>query len=192
MSEKFTASNGVEISITLEGIETYLLGKGGVISGGERRWTVATGNKEGTQALREFFLAERDEELGRWRWPENREVVAWESRRSNERDVTVFDEGSGYVGYFNRSEVVDVAPNEGAVRRAARAYFAAHPASKSWHDAMPGEVWLLTLAGDDDQPAGVFDFDGVAHFSIPGIEDFSINYGRITAGRRIWPEVPNG
>lgn len=59
----------------------------------------------------------------------------------------------------------------------------------AWHDAKPGEVWLLTLAGGDEQPSVVFDFDGVAHFSIPGIEDFSINYGRIVSARRIWPEA---
>lgn len=78
----------------------------------------------------EFFQAQRDIELGRWRWPENPNVVAWASRRSNEKDVTVLDETTGYVGYYTRSDVEDVRTSDGVIRRAARAYFDAHPEQK--------------------------------------------------------------
>lgn len=60
---------------------------------------------------------------------------------------------------------------------------------KPWWNAKPGEVWLITLDGEEEEPAGVFeDHEGVAHFSLPGTEDFSVRYPRIVAGRRIWPE----
>lgn len=78
----------------------------------------------------EFFEARNDDRRGRWRWPENPNVVAWASRRSNEKDVTVLDETTGYVGYYTRSDVEDVRPSDGLIRRAARAYFDAHPEQK--------------------------------------------------------------
>lgn len=129
MTEKFTASNGVEISITSEGIETYLIGEGGVISGGERRWVVATGNKEGTQALREFFLHERDQELGWWRYPDNPDYVVKPRTQKikGKRVVRVFRESTGNVNDIR--EVEPIRRSDDSVN-AAHAYFAAHPEKK--------------------------------------------------------------
>lgn len=201
MSEKFTASNGMQVAWRPDdrGVEVlqsnaeyakYCLPEPGWRVVGAA--TSASGNpgftdgSESAVALREFFRHERDEELGRWRWPENPDYVVYpdyDGHVSTLHEITGIERGS-----YSRDGVTGANDNATSVL-AARAYFAAHPISKPWHDAKPGEVWLLTLAGGDEQPSVVFDFDGVAHFSIPGIEDFSINYGRITAGRRIFPEA---
>lgn len=166
--DKFTASNGVEVKRRRNEV---------VFTGG--MYIVAAEEL----AAREFFQAERDEALGRWRWPENPNVVAWASRRTNEKDVTVFDEAAGYVGYFERADVTDAHFGEGLIRGAARAYFEAHPERKPWEDAKPGEVWLLTLPeiGENAYVAGDHTFTSFDH---------SLTFGafRIISGRRIWPE----
>lgn len=187
MTETFTASNGVEITITNKGDEEYLLGKGEDMPDGERRWTVATGGGEGIQALREFFQHERDKELGRWRDPENPDMVV-QTDKGGERAWVVNERNQQITGWVWRVDL-DHSTAHAQVVEAARAYFAAHPEPKPWHDAKPGDVWLLTFDGGEPRPVGVFDFDGTPHFSVPGAEDFSINYARITDGRRIWPEA---
>lgn len=113
-------------------------------------WWEASDPDEEETALREFFQAERDEELGRWRWPENPDYVVWESVRSNERDITVLGEATGFVGYYDRKRLPEISWDLGWAERAAHAYFAAHPESKPWHSAEPGEVWLFKRAGDSE------------------------------------------
>lgn len=173
MTETFTASNGMTVErdhnndVVIDTISVFMA--------------------EGTAlALREFFQHERDEELGRWRWPENSNVVAWASRRSNEKDVTVLEEETGYVGYFTRADVEDVRSSEGLIRRAARAYFEAHPERKPWEDATEGDIWALTFESGGTS-AWVRVEEG---WVIPGEElRAKLHLGfTITAGRRIWPE----
>lgn len=135
-------------------------------------------------ALREFFQAEADERLGRWRWPENPDYVVYP--RPNH--VAVVHEQSGNALQATR-EQADI--NTGLCR-AARAYFDAHPEPKPWHDAEPGEGWLLTIDGRECAAVALADPNGV----FGGLKFETAEHGlfgrlapAITDGRRFWPEV---
>lgn len=180
MSDTFTASNGVEIEIAPEG---HLLMPPAAIGLGT----------ESQQALREFFQHERDKELGRWRWPENSDYVVYPSElylTPHDADlVTVFNERTGQSAHCRREDD----GNSGHFSLAARTYFAAHPEPKpEWHDAKPGEVWLLNYDGDDvpaiavaDEGSPSFQFgDSAGDPSRVGTE-----HPDIVDARRIWPEA---
>lgn len=158
MTEKFVASNGVIVDQVPTTIGNRFVVQDVNPAQREGSRILSRSNwldPRDADALREFFQHERDLELGRWRWPENAAIVAWESRRSNEKEVTVLDEGTGYVGYFSRGHVADVVLNEGALRRAARAYFAAHPEPKplpsephtAWVDKYGTDIWWVDGLG---------------------------------------------
>lgn len=90
------------------------------------------------QSLREFFRDERDKELRRWRWPENPSYVVYELTQDR---VRVVDEVTGLVNDINR----DTSPTRSDHSPgAAKAYFDAHPLPKPWHDAKPGDTWVIT------------------------------------------------
>lgn len=149
-------------------------------------------NEEDKLALRELFQHQRDEELGRWRWPER-------------PDYLVYPVGEGVVDVIRERSISDVTPGPGRQQgvtrdsaynwdkaysktfyNAARAYFDAHPISKPWHDAKPGEVWVFDWACDQDvaklEPSGQWrKFDGEA------ITTGDMSY--VTAARRIYPEA---
>lgn len=187
MNETFKASNGIDVSISEEGDGTFLLGKGGVIKGGVRRWTVATGNAEGIVALREFFQHERDQELGRWRWPENPDYVVYQREVTGHtdaeyRECTVLDERSGVLQEFG-SKLPQC--HGGYFREAARAYFAAHPEPKPWHEAVEGEVWLLMFPNSTQ----AWFVNGGYFQNVRTLTNINKTDPGITAGRRIWPEV---
>ena len=141
---------------------------------------------ETTEALRAFFQAERDQELGRWRDPENPDYVAYPGS-INLNWVVVLDESTG------RTDVVfkqpRKPPKDSAFTLVAERYFAAHPQPEPWHAARPDcdEVWVLTIHGCE-QPVYVTEFGGEPAFQVPGGETMSLSHGAITAGRRIWPE----
>lgn len=188
--DTFTASNGKKISDS----DVFFEGKSiGAISLSDAEIT----------ALREFFQAEADERLGRWRWPENPQ---WLVKYIGEHMVIVvreseFWENVGKQGQFNQFHFRD-ARNHGAelsdkaarYKRAAWAFFEAHPdlTPKPWHEAKPGEVWELTLEGEE--PAAFYpskSLDGCFTPVKPNTGTTAINFDwpLITAGRRIWPEV---
>lgn len=176
MSETFKASNGEELNVAPTG---HLIIP-----------PVTTGLGERTQqALREFFQHERDKELGRWRDPENLHRVAY---ATSPHTVFIMDESTGQGAEYSRQTVNDSSANYGdrLKRQSARAYFAAHPEPKPWHFAKPGEVWVLVVNGEE-YPWG---FDGRdQRFIYAGGESWlRHNDDMITAGRRIWPEVPDG
>ena len=132
------------------------------------------------EALREFFQAERDKALGWWR--ASPEYVVKPSTGDDgleSRSVTVLNERLGIT-----TTVWEGVDRRSAYGTAARAYFAAHPEQKPWHDAAPGEVWVLTMEGEE-RPAIVTE-DG--NFEAP-LPLFLVNTQsvRITAGRRIYP-----
>lgn len=151
----------------------------------ERDARIAAISQLQVEALREFFQAEADERLGRWRWPENPDYVVYPcSVRTRVRvlqetgvgDLEWVDEGDGRSYEFVH---------------AARAYFDAHPEPKPWHDAKPGEVWLLTSNGGlyIDEPAI---FDGRQFVFCSRVERNTIDTATadgIREARRIWPEV---
>lgn len=142
-------------------------------------------------ALREFFRAERDEELGRTRFPEYPGYVVY---RWSENFINVACEGDGTC-HEHRREDIDLYRDNNFVsvtERIAREWFAAHPEPKpAWHDAKPGEVWALTVDGSESAfyPSKSLDraFTPVAPDTgrtAVGMESFEI-----TAGHRIFPEV---
>lgn len=101
---------------------------------------------EEVEALREFFQAERDAELGRWRWPEHPDYVVYPNKNHS---VSVIDESTGVrEESLTRDETNhDIPAVRNVFFRAAKAYFDAHPERKPWHDAEPGDVWELTVPG---------------------------------------------
>lgn len=143
------------------------------------------------QALREFFQAEADERFGRWRWPENPDYVVYP------KEDGLFEVLHETTGLVLTSTVTGNAPFSDEHAQAARAYLAAHPEPKPWHDANAGEVWLLTVDREIDVPA-VASSSGGGHIVFTaatggagGTEELPPSTRYITAGRRIWPEVPS-
>lgn len=199
--EQYTASNGVVIA----SFET---------AGGATRYTVHDATptqRDGytisevthyldardMDALREFFRAEEDERLGRWRF--NDHIVVYPKVRNvgqvPGRGCLVLDELE--VRAYDRWEnptttMVDFSQ----VGDAARAFFDAHPEPKPWHDAKPGDHWALHIASGVELAYEFHLFkvtrwmnrDGWYFVPTDGGSVFALNDSAITAGRRIWPE----
>lgn len=174
--DKFTASNGISVKLD-----------GHLLFGASTHATYVAASESQVQALREFFQAERDEELGRWRWPENPDYVVYPA--ADDADlITVMRESVARIRKMRREGfgLTDYAEQFVAC---AEAYFEAHPERKDWEDAKEGEVWIvtpskaLTLGEKAEYPAifqaGMFRDHGGSW----GTED-------LTAAHRIWPEVP--
>lgn len=181
--EIYTASNGVALEIAPEG---HIIIP-----------PVTTGLGELTQqALREFFQYERDEELGRWRWPENPEWIVYALRPGfsayNGADLLVVNEVHGASMEYVRAlddgtEYVDA---DERAAKAARAYFEAHPEPKPWKDAKPGEVWVLTTDSEGGEHAWFVDpdYSGGRFVFVGGLSNIPLDHPDITAARRVWPE----
>ncbi|MGW9587463.1 hypothetical protein [Microbacterium sp. NPDC055455] len=136
-------------------------------------------------ALREFFRAEEDERLGRWRWPENPDYVVYPDESGKTEVVEVLCESTGMSLSSTRT---GNAPHRDAHADAARAYFDAHPEPKPWHEAQIDEVWLLTIDGVEE----AYRTEMVSHVRFFAIRaENGMTYGtrssEITAGRRIYP-----
>ena len=134
------------------------------------------------QAAREYFQAERDEALGRWRDPENPNVVVY--------PVPDQDDGYGRVVWvLDEAEMVSMTVlDDRHSHSSASRYFDAHPLPepepKPWENAKEGDYWVLTIGGEPSLwHRGVrrlFWTDG-ERLSGTALKD-------ATAGRRIWPE----
>ena len=171
----FTASNGLTVELGA-GVPLRVVGPG---------WSSRLLEAEEV-ALREFFQHERDEELGRWRWPENPDVVVYPG--GDGEAVVVLDEEAAKSWWVER----EVAPSwaDDTARRAALAYFEAHPAPKPWHDAKVNEAWELTVNGDTGPFVTRLTPSGAVHFVAGNGSEFVAESSDITAGRRIYtPEV---
>lgn len=156
--------------------------------------------REHDVAAREFFLHERDQELGRWRWPENVDYVVYPVGDETvdvlrERSVSDKSRGPGRQAGIARDQAAtwdkDYSQNFYA---AARAYFAAHPEPKPWHDAKPGEVWVLAVDGLEEMVMVVHESKyGGYRFRLNDREGtvYALDTPAIRAGRRIWPEASN-
>ena len=191
--DKFTASNNMNVSSVEDD------------AGGDLRLGGGPGDRivylwpAETAALREFFAHERDVELGRWRWPENPDYVVYPGDLDyvpGRKIFRVLEESTGKDEWYAVSSF-RLYGNDDDRTLAAAAYLAAHPESKPWHDAKPGEVWLLETSGIDDRwnPAAftVSVVDGATRL-IPTEPDYSVTHigpsaTGITGGRRIFPEV---
>lgn len=182
MNDIFTASNGIPVTCArdAQGVEllcTY-----------EKDGTYPLTNARGDDvvALREFFRAEEDARLGRWRWPAHPHWVCYPTE--NKGEVVVFNEDMPQYGSQTLSRGDDTWP---WYRAAANAYFDAHPEPKpAWHDAKPGEVWVLTIDGKESAFYPAKSMPG--HFTPvapnTGTTAFTFDWQLITDGRRIYPE----
>ncbi len=146
-------------------------------------------------ALREFFRAEEDKRLGRWRWPETPDYVVYpDSARKyiTQPAVIVVNETDGATSYCGRTGMYQ-ASGAGAedelIEAAARAYFDAHPEQKPWHNADVDEAWELTANGDTGPFVTKLTPSGAVHFLAGNGTTFIVESPEITAGRRIYPEV---
>ena len=141
---------------------------------------------ETTEALRAFFQAERDEQLGRWRDPENPDYVAYRTPEEDDEDgrcVRVLDELSGAT-WLEWERLFLSGPS---IR-----YFEAHAdvePRKPWHDAKAGEYWLVTLEGADPTPTTVGNYCENLYFVV-GDDDYycPTNDHRIQNAVRLTPE----
>lgn len=165
----FTSSNGMEFW-------TY---------GGEVRWQPGHPVNKVSKGLREFFQHERDQELGRWRWPENPDYVLYPIEGSE--SVRVLDERNARESLIRRG--VLQTDFGGKHWGAARAYFDAHPEPKPWHDAKPGEVWVLTYGGQETAHVWTNRWAGGGNAFVSDRAIIEADDPDITAARRIWPEV---
>lgn len=186
MTTKFTASNGLEIEIKEDG---YLVGKENF----ESSLIDASASPEGVEALREFFQHERDQELGRWRDPVNRDLVVYPqpgSVTAEGRAVLVLDDSTGVAFTYWEKYGLD---GQGVTRyekgqEAAGRYFEAHPVSSPWEEAKPREAWVLTIDGKECPATATLSlFSDGCDFYIGG-DCLNAHDPSITAGRRIWPE----
>lgn len=132
-------------------------------------------------AMAEYYRAKEDERLGRWRWPEYPEYVVY-APRDFTHYVRVLDESGAVWDVVYREGVED---RGSLTAQAAHAYFDAHPEPKPWHDAKPGEVWLLTFREgtlhEGSYVSGDWSFIAADH-AVPHDDP------RITSARKIWPQ----
>ena len=171
--------NEVQVSLDKDGrIHLSRAGVSGGISGG-----ICT--LETTEALRAFFQAERDEELGRWRDPENPDWVVYPGEIPTV--VWAVDEKIGARDTWSRVSVETLTEFIESAE-VARRYFAAHPEPKPWNAAQPDEVWVLTINNDREE---VFRCGENGLYSLktgnPLGSLLSCSHNKITSGRRIWP-----
>ncbi|UOR02024.1 hypothetical protein MUN77_01450 [Leucobacter allii] len=187
MSENFTASNGIQIEY-----DHNYYGKGrarmatldsegeNMLTGHDRMGT------EEVQALREFFQHERDEELGRWRSQEDPLFVAYRKGPH----ARIVNEASGESEGYIRRNAGTFGPNPFSA--VAEEYWDAHPESKPWHDAKPGEVWELTYHSPSHREATkrvmtcVDDGGNISFFN--EVRLHTVQFTGIESARRIWPE----
>lgn len=141
------------------------------------------------EAIRAF----EDERLGRWRHPDYPHIFAKKDSSDDWVGVVKDNEEGLAYGQFKRG----VRGTTDPMAIVAAAYFAVHPGSKPWHDAKPGEVWLLTTKNVDDRwnPTAFCvaerDYDIVFRPTEP---EYSVTYmgvgaTAITNARRIYPEA---
>ena len=139
------------------------------------------------EAARAFFQAEQDEQLGRWRDPENPDLVCYPDEMSPNW-VLVIQESTGDTDTVFRHTWGSTEDDEFIL--VADRYFAAHPEPKPWEDAQPGEFWILTVDEKTDPYKIWTDTQRVRRFE--RVErpytTICLNDPRITAGHRVWPE----
>ena len=178
MTDIFTASNGIAVTIKHDG---YLIATtdDGVCH--------ATGGADlGVQALREYFTAERDAELDRWRDPETGLLVY--QINDDPDTVFVFDETYADHGTWTREQVGPTTTGFGAP--IAERYFAAHPEpTPEWYYVEAGTFWRIHVdTGDTTGRRAIAHGDGT----------FTDHYGigwkanEITHATQLLPEQGRG
>ena len=133
------------------------------------------------ETLRAFFQAERDDALGRWRDPENPNVVVYPCLNQDDgygRVVWVLDEAEMVSG-----TVLDDRHSHSSASR----YFDAHPLPepepKPWENAKEGDYWVQTIGGEPSSW-----HQGVRRlFWTDGERLSGTDLKDATAGHRVWP-----
>lgn len=139
-------------------------------------------------ALREFFAHERDVELGRWR---SKKHPAWTAVLAAHVDMVNFRHDNGVQAFEVDNRERRYSQWSIELQDVAAEYFAAHPEPKPWHDAKPGEVWVVS-AYEEPIAMTVFESDfGGLLFRQNDREGttWAIDTPVITSARRIFPEV---
>ena len=166
----FTATNGILFTITEDGV---------------LRWEGGYDPRRVTDALREYFQRERDTQLGRWRDPQNPDMVCFPVVGALDA-VWVVYEGDGSRYHATRTDWERIRPHY--VSETAGRYFAAHPEPEPWDAAQPDEIWVLTINNDTEE---VFHCGERGLYSLktgnPLGSLLSCGSNKITAGHRIWP-----
>lgn len=182
--EQYTASNGITVTRRPDASGLKFAANGSSLDLG-----LLTGvTKDQSEALREFFRAEEDERLGRWRWPENPDYVVYPDGTSR-RVVRDSDGQSMQVSLHDRKVMETYLDSYVG---AARAFDVAHPEPKGWRGAEPGEVWDLDLEVGGVRAVTVASWgaDGpVTVFRNPYTEgETRLDDDGIRDARRVWPE----
>ena len=94
------------------------------------------------EGVRNYFQKKQDMELGRWRDPENPDMVCYPLDDRALVDLRVLDERTGESFYYARDIVIYQTFYE-AFETAVR-YYASDPIKRSWEGAKEGEYWLVT------------------------------------------------
>ena len=165
----FTATNGILFTITEDGV---------------LQWEGGYDPRRVTDALREYFQRERDTQLGRWRDPQNPDMVCYPVVGDLDA-VWVVYEGDGSRYHATRTDWERIRPHY--VSETARRYFQAHPEPKPrpWEEVKPGEIWEIGLLELGPSACLVTKGDFV---EISGRFEVAIGSSLIESGRRIWPE----
>lgn len=154
-------------------------------------WVLGLG-KNTQAALAKHFRDKEDERLGRWRWPENPDYVVYplpsgEVKVLRESQLESYSDGPAIEKPISRDAVEKWSKGWATnFYEAARAYFAAHPLQKPWHNAKEGEVWEITTTFyNNEKSTHVVKFeDGYFRYN-DGTYD-GAKSPLITAGKRIW------
>ncbi|KQQ65043.1 hypothetical protein [Microbacterium sp. Leaf320] len=184
----FEASNGAQVVLTNAGATGYIL----VERDSDSATSVSTAylGFEEMVAWREFEQQRRDKEVGRWRWPENSDFVVYPGERGY---VSAINERTGAWATASRAEgYADT--GHGTIHNAIAAYFAAISEPKPWHQAIPGQAWVVEWTADDEsfeKALLVADFSAEGRVFADAEETVTlpISSGMITNARRIYPEV---
>ena len=169
----FTASNGIRVKLT----ENHHL----IIENEDGQYPATAAVGVHVDALREFFQHEKDEQLGRWR---SKNDPAWTAVR-HEGNVTFQHEHGTRSFNITINDTASLNRWTKELQAIAHEYLEAHPESKPWHDAQPGEAWLLTIDGEEIIALRGVDEDFYTTRS--GYRVIRYNRDDITAGRRIYP-----
>lgn len=175
---EFEASNGERIA--RKGLASLVIERPGT----DRMLHI---NADRTDALREFFRAERDEELGRWRSRSNPSIWVMADTDDPNRILLVSEPLQTFAVYRRSPNGNVSGDNDGWGGAIAHDYFDAHPERKPWEDAKEGEVWIITPSkaitlGEHVEYPAIFQAGEFRdHGGSWRAED-------ITAACRIWPE----
>ena len=127
-----------------------------------------------TDALRKFFLHEQ----GIWVDEPTGALAILNEGVGKPRYVSIFHDGLMY-GAHERDN-----PWTGTHHEIADRFFAAHPEPKPWHDAKPGEVWVIVTENVAKEVAVQRTPNGLWQFCDGVVRDDELP---IFSARRIWP-----